>query len=96
MRNQADASELHEHAVGVQLLGPDGPSIGALALEQTDEAEIRTLCDMLISASDHVLERYDSERDRFISRAKQLAVAVQEMLEDLEAERAANKKQQLA
>jgi hypothetical protein len=51
---------------------------------------------MLISASDHVLERYDSERDRFISRAKQLAVAVQEMLEDLEAERAANKKQQLA
>ena len=39
----------------------------------TEQEEIQTLCEMIESASDHVLERYDSERDRFISRARELA-----------------------
>jgi hypothetical protein len=48
-----------------------------------DVEEIRTLIDMLSSASHHAIERFDSERDRFIERGKHLASEVTELLEEL-------------
>lgn len=44
-------------------------------MEQIDP-EIETLCDLILSASDHTLERYQSEQDRFIARSRDLANAV--------------------
>lgn len=44
---------------------------------QTKLGEIQTLCDMILSASDHVLERYQSEMSRFVSRARELAAIIQ-------------------
>lgn len=40
------------------------------------DPEIETLCDLILSASDHTLERYQSEQDRFIARSRELANVV--------------------
>ena len=53
-------------------------------MTKANREELKTLSDMILSASYHVLERYQSERDRFIQRAKQLALIVQEELENEE------------
>lgn len=52
------------------------------AMPGGDVEELRTLCEMLTSASDHVLDRYDSERERFIQRARQLASLVGQWVRD--------------
>jgi len=41
--------------------------------------EMRTLCEMLLSASDHCLDRYQSELDVFVRRARELARDVLEL-----------------
>ena len=48
-----------------------------------DIKEIRTLVEMISTASDHSVERYDSERIRFIERSRQLATAVVELFDEL-------------